>query len=114
MKRLRKKANFPWINSDVKSRLFKRDALKRKAIKTNKDEDWLLFKSSRNVANIAMRRSNKQNPKKVWRTINDILGRNKKHAMINEIKMLRKTVTSTDELVDVFNDHFSNIGPRLA
>ncbi|CAB4023335.1 Hypothetical predicted protein [Paramuricea clavata] len=25
-----------------------------------------------------------------------------------------KTVTSTDELVDIFNDHFSNIGPKLA
>ena len=107
------------------TKLYKRDYFKRKAIKTNKEEDWLLFKSSKNAANIALRHSkkeyytkkfsnNKQNPKKAWRTINDVLGRNRKHTMINEIKIPGKTVTSTDELVEVFNDYFSNIGPRLA
>ena len=125
VKRLRKKNNIPWVNADVKAKLFKRDFFKRKAIKTNKEEDWLLFKSSRNAANIALRHSkkeyyinkfsnNKQNPKKAWRTINDVLGRNRKHSTINEIKLPGKTVTSTDELVEVFNDYFRNIGPRLA
>ena len=59
-------------------------------------------------------RNNKQNPKKAWRTINDVLGRNRKNSTINEIKLPGKTVTSTEELVEVFNDYFSNIGPRLA
>ncbi|CAB4042980.1 Hypothetical predicted protein, partial [Paramuricea clavata] len=78
-----------------------------------------------NVANTALRSAkrdyyankfttNKQNPKYAWRTINDILGRNRKQTTINEIKLPGKTVTSTDELVDIFNDHFSNIGPKLA
>ena len=58
--------------------------------------------------------NNKQNPKYAWRTINDILGRNRKQTTINEIKLPGKTVTSADELVDIFNDHFSNIGPKLA
>ncbi|CAB4019050.1 Hypothetical predicted protein [Paramuricea clavata] len=58
--------------------------------------------------------NNKQNPKYTWRTINDILGQNRKQTTINEIKLPGKTVTSTDELVDIFNDHFSNIGPKLA
>ena len=97
--------------------------MKRKAIKTNKEENWLLFKSSRNAANIALRHSkkeyytkkfsNKQNPKKAWRAINDVLGRSRKHSTINEIKLPGKTVTSTDELVEVFNDYFSSIGPSL-
>ena len=34
--------------------------------------------------------------------------------MIKEIKLPEKTVTSTEELVDVFNEHFINIGPNLA
>ena len=124
VKRLRKITNIPWANADVKAKLFKRDFLKRKAIKTNKEEDWLLFKSSRNAANIALRHSkkeyytkkfsdNKQNPKKAWGTINDVLGRSRKHSTINEIKLPGKTVTSTDELVEVFNDYFSSIGPSL-
>ncbi|CAB4006398.1 Hypothetical predicted protein [Paramuricea clavata] len=114
-----KNFNIPWVSREVKEKLFKRDALKRKAIKTNKEEDWRLYKSSRNDANTALCSAkrdyyankftnNKQNPKYAWRTINDIVGR------INEIKLPGKTVTSTDELVDIFNDHFSNIGPKLA
>ena len=107
----REKANIPWVNADVKAKLFKRDFLERKAIKTNKEEDWLLFKSSRNASNIALRHSkkeyyakkfinNKQNPKKAWRTINHLLGPNGKHSTINEIKLpAGKTVASTDELV---------------
>jgi hypothetical protein len=35
VKRLRKRGNVPWVNSEVKEKLFKRDALKRKAIKTH-------------------------------------------------------------------------------
>jgi hypothetical protein len=78
----------------------KRDALKRKAIKTNKEDDWKLYRSSRNAANAALRYAknddymhiitNKQNPKYAWRTINDILGRNRKPNMINEIKFPEK------------------------
>ena len=34
--------------------------------------------------------------------------------MIKEIKLPGKTVASTEELVDVFNEHFINIGPNLA
>ena len=49
----------------------------------------------------------------MWKTVNDMLRRNKKHTTINEIKLAGKTVTSTNELLQVFNDHFSNIGPRL-
>ena len=34
--------------------------------------------------------------------------------MIKEIKVNEKAITSTKELVDVFNEHFINIGPSLA
>ena len=33
---------------------------------------------------------------------------------MSEIKLSDKTVTSTEELVEVFNDHFTNIGSKLA
>ena len=55
-----------------------------------------------------------RNPKASWKTINDILGRSKKQDVIKEIKLPEKIVTSTEELVDVFNEHFINIGPNLA
>ena len=58
--------------------------------------------------------NNHRNPNASWKTINDILGRSKKQDVIKEIKLPEKTGTSTEELVDVFNEHFINIGPNLA
>ena len=49
-KRVRKKGSVPWINKDIKAKLFERDFLKRKAIKTNEASDWNRYKSSRNEA----------------------------------------------------------------
>ncbi len=54
-KRVRKRVSVPWINKEVRTKLFERDFLKRKAIKTNEKSDWNKYKSSRNAANIALR-----------------------------------------------------------
>ena len=48
-KRVRKKGSVPWINKDIKAKLFERDFLKRNAIKTNEASDWNRYKSSRNA-----------------------------------------------------------------
>ncbi len=56
----------------------------------------------------------KNNPKNAWKTINEILGRSRKQNTVDEIKLPAKTITSTDEIVDVFNDYFINVNPKLA
>ena len=105
--------------------MFQRDHFKRVAIKTNNENDWKLYKSSRNAANIALRNAkreyyatkflnNKTNPKHAWKTVNEILGRSQKQNIVNEINLPEKTVTSTSELVNVFNDYFTDVGPKLA
>lgn len=125
LKRTRKRGSILWLNREVKTKLFRRDYLKKKAIQTNDENDWKLYRVSRNDANSALRSAKKdyyankfanhnQNPKASGKTINDILGRGKKQDGIKEIKLPEKTVTSTKELVDVFNEHFVNIGPNLA
>ena len=43
----------------------------------------------------------KNNPKNAWKTINEILGRRRKQNTVNEIKLPEKTITSTEEIVDV-------------
>jgi hypothetical protein len=86
--------------------LFQRDHFKRVAIKTNNENDWKLYKSSRNAANIALRNAkrecyatkflnNKTNPKHAWKTVNEILGRSQKQNIVNEINLPEKTFTST-------------------
>ena len=56
----------------------------------------------------------KTNPKHAWKTVSEILGRSQKQDTVNEIKLPEKTVTSTRELVNVFNDYFTHVGPKLA
>ncbi|CAB4035214.1 Hypothetical predicted protein, partial [Paramuricea clavata] len=45
---------------------------------------------------------------------NEILGRSQKQNIVNEINLPEKTVTSNIELVNVFNDYFTDVGPKLA
>jgi hypothetical protein len=74
--------------------MFERDCLKRKAISLDLSEDWSQYKHYKNSVNIAMREAKKvyykskfdkhqNNPKKAWRTINDILGRKKDTILTN-------------------------------
>ena len=98
---------------------------KRKENPNKNESDWNKYKSSRNSANIALRQAKREyyitkfqnpktNPRHAWQTINDILGRNNNTNTIHEIKHLGKTVSSNEELKEIFNEYFTNIGPNLA
>jgi hypothetical protein len=56
----------------------------------------------------------KCNPKEAWKTINDILGRQSKPTVVNELKLGENSLTNTKDIAEGFNDYFSNIGPDLA
>ena len=58
--------------------------------------------------------NNKTKPKHERKTVNQILGRSQKQDAVNEIKLPEKTVTSTRELVNVFNEYFTYVGPKIA
>ena len=58
--------------------------------------------------------NNKTNPKHAWKTVNEILGRSQKQNIVQEINLPEKTATSTSELVNVFNDYFTDVGPKIA
>ena len=51
-KRVRVRNNSPWISSELKGLMLKRDILKIKAITSNAPNDWMLYKRQRNVTNI--------------------------------------------------------------
>ena len=95
------------------------------AIITNLEIDWLNYKTSRNKVNIQLRNAKKDyystkisgqkcNPKEAWKTINNILGRQSKPTVVNELKLGEKRLTNTKDIAEGFNDYFSNIGPDLA
>ena len=102
-----------------------RDKLKRKAIITNLECDWENYKRIRNRVNIELKNAKKEyystriadegtNPKKAWKTINDLLGRKNKQTVINELKLGDNSLTNPKDIAEVFNDYFANIGQNLA
>ena len=123
-KKIRSK-KVPWITIDIKKLINTRDKLKRKAISTNLENDWFDYKTSRNKVNIELRNAKKDyystkiagqkfNPKKAWKSINNLLGRQNKPTVVNEINLGRKNFTTPKDIAEGFNDYFSNIGPDLA
>ncbi len=115
----------PWITSDIKKLINTRDKLKRNVISTNLENDWFDYKTSRNKVNIELRNAKKDyystkiagqkfNPKKAWKSINNLLGRQNKPTVVNEINLRGKNFTTPKDIAEGFNDYFSNIGPDLA
>ena len=114
-----------WITSDIKKLIFARDKLKRKAILTNLENDWLNYKTTRNKVNIELRNAKKDyysskiagqkfDPKRAWKSINNLLGRQNKPTVVNELILDQNNFTSPKDIAEGFNDYFSNIGPNLA
>ena len=115
----------PWITSSIKELINTRDKLKRKAIITNLENDWLSYQRTRNKVNIELRNAkkdyystkiagDKSNPKEAWKTINSLLGRQNKPTIVNELKLGENSLTNPKDIAEGFNDYFSNIGPNLA
>ena len=86
---------------------------------------WNKYKSSKNSANIALRQAKREyyitkfqnpktNPRHARQTINDILGRNNNINTVHEIKHSGKSASSNEEFKEIFNEYFTNIGPKLA
>ena len=81
----------PWITNKIKGLISTRDKLKRKVIITKLITDWLNYKKIRNQVNIELRNAKatyystkiagqKCNPKKAWKSINNLLVKQNKHS----------------------------------
>ena len=123
-KKIRAK-KIPWLTSPIKELINTRDKLKRKAIITNLEGDWENYKRIRNRVNIELKNAKKEyystriadegtNPKKAWKTVNDLLGRKNKQTVVNELKLGDNGLTNPKDIAEVFNDYFANIGQNLA
>ena len=56
----------------------------------------------------------KFNPKKAWKSINSLLGRQNKPTVINELRVGENNFTNHEDIAEGFNEYFANIGPNLA
>ena len=115
----------PWITPYLKKRMHERDILKFKASWSKDAKDWRIFKTLQNKVNNEIKQSkesyyknalntNKGNSRETWRIINELRSKRHKCTSVKEIILNGTSIINSDELSDVFNDHFSNMGPRLA
>ena len=58
--------------------------------------------------------SQKFNPKRAWRSINNLLGKQNKQTVVNELKIGQENLNDPKDIAKAFNKYFSNIGPNLA
>ena len=115
----------PWITSKIKNLINTRDTLKRKVIISKSEINWISYKTARNQVNIELRNakqnyyststaSQKRDPKKAWKSLNDLVGKQTKQTVENELNMGENILNDPQEIAESFNEYFSNIGPNLA
>ena len=79
-----KARKFPWITPDIVKLMYRRDYIHGKAVNSNNDLEWNEYRSMSNyIYNIVKRakeqyyenivNGNSQNPKALWKNINDIV-----------------------------------------
>ena len=125
LKRISKK-RAPWITRGLLHKMHKRDLIKKKAISSNDRVMWEQFKCARNQANNAIKHAKKRyfsdnleaskgNPRKTWNLINELSSRNtSKSSNILEIQVDNRTISTSGDMAEAFNEHFTNIAQVLA
>ena len=89
-----KPSKVPWITTEIKGLKNEKDKLKIEAIITKLETDWSKYQRTRNQVNIKLRNAKtnyysskifnqKYNPKKAWRSINNLLGKQNKNSKID-------------------------------
>ena len=116
-----------WINKEILSEIKHKDYLYNKAKKSGANEDWTLFKQKKNEVKklLSTAKENfvkdkleecESNPRKFWRTINNIsgLGKNKNGRKCTKIKNDKGEVLENLEAATFLNEFYVNVGPSLA
>jgi hypothetical protein len=104
-----KRRKKPWITSEIISKMYERDYVKKRAVKTKDHELWNYYRKLRNEINDDVKRSKQKyatgklndchgNTKKMWKVLDELTGR-------KTIKEIPPDLNAQD-----FNDFFSMIG----
>ena len=117
----------PWITPEIKCMMRNRDYHKKYAIKHGSQLHWQKFRLLRNKVNIEIRNAKSKyfhdkitdcsvmnDPKKTWKLINSLLGKNAKSNNVNELLIGGISVSDPKSIAEELNDYFISIGSKLA
>ena len=111
----------PWLKEiDVRKRQAQKIAWRQRT-----DESWSRYKSVKNQVNEAIKlakysyfntyfEANYGNIKNSWKGITLFMAKTPQSTRINALKIGDVSYTSPQEISDVLNSHFPNVGPALA
>ena len=117
--------NVPWIPPDLKAMIFRRDYLKKRAVKNRSDTNWREYCNMRNKVNYKLKASkrkffinnldaNKGNTRKTWKLLNSLLNKPTKTTAINVIKKDADIIKNRKCIAENFNAHFIEMEPKFA
>ena len=106
--------------------MHRRDLIKKKVISSKDHDVWEQFKCARTQANNGIKQAKKRyfsdnlkaskgNPRNSWNLINELSSRNtSKSSNILEIQVDNTTISTSGDMAEAFNEHFTNIAQVLA
>ena len=111
----------PWMTSELKLSIRKRDRLFKRAKRTNSDDDWGRWRNQRNITTNINRRQkhdhlqsqihklleNKQNPHRYHQILRNITGRSKPSTIPPLETPDGDTVTEDYDKANILNNHFA-------
>ena len=115
----------PWLTSQIKKQMNHRDHLKQKATRTKSQHLFEAYKIARNKTNKMVDKAksmyfqhtigcNKENPKKLWKSVNLIRGKGAKATNLSSLKIEDETIIGDENIAEAFNSFFVNVGSTLA
>ena len=115
----------PWLTSEIKRKIYDRDFLKKKPVKTGSANFYNAYKKARNELNSLIKSTKaryyndalnqcKKDPKAMWKTINQLTNKKSKTTNINELVIDQNVITEPEKIADSLNTYFNEIGSVLA
>ena len=117
----------PWLSSSLLKSIFKKNQLFKRYLKTKDKLAHAEYKSYRNALNRAIEnakqmhyrdllKENQGNCDKIWKIVNELTNiKTKSRTDPNELTTEDgEILASSDEIAEGLNEHFANIGPKMA
>ncbi len=113
----------PWLSASLKNLMNERDRFKKLA--ERQPEMWPKYRQMRNRVTKQIRtaiqnyyswliKDNEKDPKKMWKTINKLLEKNRNSDFPASLEFGGKRLTKEHDVHEAFNHHSTSIGPKLA
>ena len=116
-----------WINKDMISEINLKDSLQNRAKRLDTPESWETFRKKKNEVKKLLSTAKENyvkgklnelegNPRKFWRTLNDIsgLGKNEKGRKCSKLTDENGNTYEKQDAAEFLNNFYANVGPNLA